>query len=269
MTKIATIFFLFLINNAFSDGIPHPWQTGFQEAASPVMEVFEGFYNELFIIITIISLFVLGLLVYVCLKFRRSANPEPNRFSHNLKLEIIWTIIPVLIVLYIAIPSFKSIYMSDVLPETEMTLKVVGHQWYWEYIYPDHENMKFDSYYIKDADLKPGQKRLLDVDNQVVVPVDTNIKVLTTSADVIHAWAVPAFGIKMDSIPGRTNETWFKANKIGIYYGQCSQLCGFGHGFMPIAVKVVSKEEFKIWIEEAKKKFAQENYGKDLALSSN
>ncbi|MBN8828318.1 MAG: cytochrome c oxidase subunit II [Sphingobacteriia bacterium] len=266
MKKIGFVLLLMMIalNVAFAD-YPRPWETYFQEPATPVMERFYKFHDKLLVIITAVSLFVLALLVYACIRFSKKFNPIPSKTTHNVKLEVLWTIIPVFILLYISVPSFKTLYYSDVTPESEMTLKVVGHQWYWEYIYPEQENIAFESYMIKDEDIKPGQIRLLEVDNQVVLPVDTVVKVLITSADVLHSWAIPAFGIKTDAVPGRTNETWMKITKPGVYYGQCSQLCGFGHGFMPIAIKAVSKEDFKQWLEDAKKKYS---YNQNSLLSS-
>jgi len=235
---------------------PLPWQLGFQPAASPVMENFARLHNFLLVIITSISIFVLLLLAIVCIRFNEKRNPTPSTVTHNTKLEIIWTLIPVIILISICVPSMKTLYFAGKLEQPEMTLKVVGHQWYWEYQYPDAGNMKFDSVIVKDADLKPGQMRLLEVDNRVIVPVETNIRVLITAADVIHSWAVPSFGVKKDAVPGRLNETWFRVNKPGVYYGQCSELCGVDHGFMPIVVEAVSKEDYAKWLEEAKKKFA-------------
>lgn len=239
---------------------PRPWQLGFQKAASPVMERFENFHNMLLIIISCISAFVFFLLAYVCIRFRASKNPIPSKTSHNTFIEIIWTVIPVIILIIIAVPSFRILYYVDETPANyDMTLKVVGHQWYWEYAYPDYDNITFDSYMIADDKLQANQMRLLEVDNRVILPIDTNIKILITAADVIHSWAVPAFGIKTDAVPGRLNETWVNIKKPGVYYGQCSELCGILHGFMPIAVEAVTKEEFKQWLIQAKQKFAAGN----------
>lgn len=258
------IFHLFLtaflgIISAFTSAAhadyPRDWQINFQEPASPVMEELIKFHELLLWITGGIVLFVFCLLLYVVLRFNEKANPTPKTFSHNTMLEIIWTVIPCLILVVIAIPSFRILFYMHEMEPSEITLKVVGHQWYWEYQYPDH-NIGFDSYMIKDEDLKPGQLRLLEVDNRVVLPVDTNVRVLVTAADVMHSWAVPALAIKTDSIPGRVNETWVKITKPGVYYGQCSELCGFGHGFMPIAIEAVSKEEYQSWIEKAKTRFA-------------
>ena len=235
------------------EGIAKPWQLNFQEAATPVMEQLENMHDLLLVMCFAISIFVLVMLVYISMRFSRKKNPVPSKNTHNTRLEIIWTTIPILILVAIAIPSLRLHYFMERSVDTEMTLKVVGYQWYWHYEYPDAGGVNFDSYIIKDKDLKPSEHRLLAVDNRLVVPVDTKIKVLVTGADVIHAFAIPAFGIKRDAIPGRLNETWFKATKIGTFYGQCSELCGVGHGFMPIVVDVVSKEDFAKWIETKKK----------------
>lgn len=235
------------------DGLARPWQLGFTNPASPVMEKLYDIHNFLLVIITLISLFVLALLVYICLRFNRKANPVPSKVTHNTKLEIVWTTIPILILVVIAIPSLRIHYFMEEIVEPEITLKVTGYQWYWHYEYPDFGGFGFDSVLVKDQELKPGDHRLLAVDNRVVVPVDTNVRVQMTAADVIHAWAVPAFGIKRDAIPGRLNETWFKATKTGTFYGQCSELCGVGHGFMPIVIDVVDKEEFQAWTAQKRK----------------
>jgi len=234
------------------ESIPTPWQLNFLPPATPVMEKLDNLHTFLLYLITAISIFVLVVMIYICVRFRRKANPVPSKTTHNTKLEIIWTTIPIIILVVIAIPSLRLHYFMQRPEATEMTLKVVGYQWYWHYEYPDHGGFGFDSYIKKGEDLKPGDHRLLSVDNRVVVPVDTAVKVLLTGADVIHAWAVPSFGVKKDAIPGRLNETWFKATKLGTYYGQCSELCGVGHGFMPIVVDVVSKEDFAAWVTEKK-----------------
>ncbi len=236
---------------------PEPWQLGFQPSASPVMTEINDFHNLLLVIITLIAVFVLGLMLYVMVRFSAKRNPVPSRTAHNTVIEVIWTVIPIMILLLIAIPSFKLLYFMDRTVNPEITLKVIGHQWYWSYEYPDHGNFTFDSTMIPDKDLKPGQMRLLEVDNRVVLPVDTNIRVLFTATDVVHSWAVPAFGVKSDAIPGRLTETWVRIEREGVYYGQCSELCGVGHGFMPVTVEAVSKPAFDQWVNEAKKKFAR------------
>ena len=230
---------------------PRPWEITLQEAATPVMENIISFHNLLLVIITVITLFVLALLVIVVVKFNAKANPVPSRTTHNTLIEVAWTLIPVLILVAIAVPSFRLLFQQLDLPKADLTVKATGKQWYWSYSYPDNGKFEFDS--LMAADKQP---RLLGVDNEMVVPVNKVIRVQTTGADVIHAFAVPSFGIKIDSIPGRLNETWFKATKVGVYYGQCSELCGKDHAFMPIAVRVVNDQEFASWVEAAKKKFA-------------
>jgi len=232
-------------------GQPKPWEITLQDAATPVMENIISFHNLLLWIITIITLFVLALLVIVVVKFNAKANPVPSKTTHNTLIEVAWTLIPVLILVAIAVPSFRLLFQQLDIPKADLTVKATGKQWYWSYSYPDNGKFEFDS--LMAADKQP---RLLGVDNEMVVPVNKVIRVQTTGADVIHAFAVPSFGIKIDSIPGRLNETWFKATKVGIYYGQCSELCGKDHAFMPIAVRVVTDQEFASWVEAAKKKFA-------------
>lgn len=234
---------------------PHPWQMNFQDAATPVAESLRSLHDGLLIVITAITLFVTALLAYVMVRFRESRNPVPSKTAHNTTIEVLWTVLPVLILVGIAIPSFRLLYLQDRVENPEMTIKAIGRQWYWSYEYPDHGNFTFDSYMVKDADLKPGQMRLLEVDNQVVVPVDTNVRLYTTASDVLHAWTIPAFGIKIDAVTGRLNESWFRVTKPGTYYGQCSELCGVGHAFMPITVRAISKAEFEQWIAEARGKF--------------
>jgi cytochrome c oxidase subunit II len=235
---------------AFGDQ-PKPWEYTLQEAATPVMENIISFHNLLLVIITVITLFVLALLVIVVVKFNAKANPVPSRTTHNTLIEVAWTLIPVLILVAIAVPSFRLLFQQLDIPKADLTVKVTGKQWYWSYAYPDNGKFEFDSLMAQDK-----QPRLLGVDNEMVVPVNKVIRVQTTGADVIHAFAVPSFGIKIDSIPGRLNETWFKATKVGMYYGQCSELCGKDHAFMPIAVRVVTDQEFAAWVEAAKKKYA-------------
>ena len=238
--------------SAFAEtGQPAPWEYKLQEAATPVMENITWFHGLLLTIITLITLFVLALLVAVVVKFNARANPVPSRTTHNTLLEVAWTLIPVLILVTIAVPSFRLLFLELDVPKADITIKATGKQWYWSYAYPDNGKFEFDSLMAQDK--KP---RLLAVDNEMVVPVNKVIRVQTTGADVIHSWAIPSFGVKIDAIPGRLNETWFKATKVGMYYGQCSELCGKDHAFMPIAVRVVSDQEFTAWVEDAKKKFA-------------
>ncbi|HLI12993.1 MAG TPA: cytochrome c oxidase subunit II [Alphaproteobacteria bacterium] len=226
---------------------PQPWEMGMQPAASLVADRIHSFNSLLLWIITLITLLVLGLLVYVMWRFRASRNPVPTKTSHNTLIEVIWTVVPIMILVIIAIPSFKLIYYADVTPKADLTVKATGHQWYWSYDYPDSK-VSFDSQIIDDDSLKPGQIRLLSVDNPLVVPVHTYIRVLVTSDDVIHAWVVPALGMQINGVPGRLNEIWMNIEKEGTYYGQCTQLCGVNHGFMPIEVKAVSKEAFAQWL---------------------
>jgi cytochrome c oxidase subunit 2 len=237
---------------------PKQWQLGFQDAASQSMSEIVSFHNNILLpIIIAISVFVLFLMIYTCIRFRASKNPNPSKTTHNVAVEVLWTLIPCLILIVMAVPSFKILYKQDTIPKVDLTIKAVGYQWYWGYEYPD-ENIIFESYMIKEEELKENQPRLLTVDNEVVVPVNKVVKVLITANDVLHAWALPSFGVKRDAIPGRINETWFKAEKVGTYYGQCSELCGIQHAFMPITVRVVTDEEYAQWLAEAKMKFAKE-----------
>ncbi|MGO8865924.1 MAG: cytochrome c oxidase subunit II [Alphaproteobacteria bacterium] len=231
---------------------PQPWEVGLQPAASLSAERIDSFHSLLLWIITLITLFVLSLLLYVVWRFRASKNPVPTRTSHNTLIEVLWTVVPIMILLIIAIPSFKLLYYVDKTHDAELTLKAIGHQWYWSYEYPDSK-VSFDAMVIEDADLKPGQLRLLDTDNRVVLPVHTNIRLLIASTDVIHAWTVPPLGININAVPGRLNETWVNIEREGVYYGQCFQLCGINHGFMPIAIEAVSKEAFAKWLDDKKK----------------
>lgn len=248
-----------LLGANIANATPLPWQMNLQPAASPVMEQFTHFHNALLIIIFAIAIFVIALLCYTCWRFSANRNKIPSKTTHNTFLEIIWSVIPVAIVMAIAVFSLKTLYFADRVEKSEMTLKVIGYQWYWGYEYADYPGLAFDSYMVPDKDIKPGQNRLLEVDNRVVLPIDTNIKIQTTSADVIHSFAIPAFGIKKDAIPGRLNETWVKITKPGTYYGQCSELCGTGHGFMPIAIEAVTKEEFAAWVAQKTQKRAENN----------
>ncbi len=238
-------------------GYPTPWQTGFQDAGSPVMENIIWFHRLLLIVITLIAAFVLALLVWVMVRFNQRAHPTPSRTTHRTSLEVAWTVIPIAILVFIAVPSFRLLFLEQNIPAADITVKATGKQWYWSYGYPDQGKIEFDSLMIQDKDLKADQPRLLSVDNDLVVPVNKVVRVQVTGSDVIHSFAVPSFGIKIDAIPGRLNETWFKATKEGIYYGQCSELCGKNHAYMPIALRVVSDSEFNGWLEEAKKKYAR------------
>ena len=255
---------------AMADATAHyakDWQLNLQPAATPTAERIHSFHDMLLWIITVITLFVLALLVYTCLRFREDRNPVPSKRSHNALLEVVWTAVPVLILVVIAIPSFKLLYWQDVTPKTDLTIKAIGHQWYWSYEYPDNGNFTFDAVMVDEADLQPGQPRLLETDNRIVVPAGQNVRVLVTAADVLHSWAVPSLGVKVDAVPGRLNELWFHINEPGIYYGQCSELCGVNHGFMPIAVEAVTKEAYDAWVTEAQTKFAKVD-GFDVASAA-
>ncbi len=244
--------YLLLGQAAFADQ-PHAWGIGLQDAASPVMEDIIWFHNSLMMpVITIITLFVMALMVYVMVRFNKKANPNPSNFTHNTTVEVLWTVVPVIILVVIAVPSFKLLYKADRTSEPEMTLKVTGNQWYWTYEYPDNGDIKFDSNMLEGKDLPADAPRQLAVDNKIVLPVDTNVRILVTASDVLHNWAVPAFGVKIDTVPGRLRETWVRITKTGTYYGQCSELCGVRHAYMPIEVKAVSKEDFKAWVSTKK-----------------
>lgn len=244
-----------------------PWQIGLQDPGSPVMEDVYWFHSMVLWIITAITLFVLALLVIVMVKFNARANPTPSRTTHNTLIEVLWTVIPVLILVVIALPSFRILFFQLNTPPADLTIKATGVTWNWKYNYPDNGDFEFDSLIVPDKDLKPGQPRLLTVDNELVVPVNKVVRVQVTGFDVIHAFTVPSFGIKIDAIPGRLNETWFKATREGWYYGQCSELCGKDHAFMPIAVHVVSDGEFAAWVVQAKKKFAAAPKPTDVAAA--
>ncbi len=237
-------------------GQPTHWQIGMQAPVTPVGQEIYGFNTFLFWITTAIAVFVLVLLAIIIARFNARANPVPSRTTHNTVLEVIWTIVPVVILMLIAVPSFRLLFTQLDVPKPDLTIKAVGKQWLWSYSYPDNGNFQFDSTVVADKDLKPGQPRLLTVDNEVVVPLNKVVHVLVTGADVIHSFAVPSFGVRIDAIPGRINDTWFKATREGMYYGQCSELCGVNHSFMPIAVRVVSDQEFTAWAAQAKQKFA-------------
>jgi cytochrome c oxidase subunit 2 len=238
-------------------GQPSPWEINFQPAATPIMEFIETFHNWLLVIIGLIMLFVTVLLGYCMWAFNANRNPKPSKVTHNTPIEIVWTVVPVLILVGIAIPSFRLLYDQLNIPKSDLTVKATGTaQWTWTYAYPDNGNFSFDSNMLKDNELKPGQPRLLAVDNALVVPVNKIIRVQVTGEGIIHSWSVPSFGVKIDAVPGRLNETWFKAEHEGMYYGQCSQLCGKNHAYMPIAVHVVSEQEFAKWLDQAKKKYS-------------
>ena len=237
-------------------GQPTPWQMDLQQAATPVMEDIAWFHNYVLVIITAITIFVLALLVICITKFNARANPTPSRTTHNTPIEVIWTLVPVLILTAIAIPSFRLLFTELDVPTPDLTVKATGKQWYWSYAYPDNGNFEFDSLIVAEKDLKADQPRLLTVDNEMVVPVNKVVHVLVTGADVIHSFAVPSFGIKIDAVPGRINDTWFKATIQGTFHGQCSELCGKDHSFMPITVRVTDDKGFAAWAAQAKQKYA-------------
>lgn len=232
-------------------GAPKEWGLGFQPSASPVKHEMVWFHNQLLLpLITGITIFVMLLLLFVMVRFNAKANPKPSKTTHNTLLEVVWTLVPVIILVIVVIPSMRLLYTADKTADAEMTLNIKGYQWYWGYQYPDHGDIEFSAYMIPDKDIDPakGQVRLLSTDNPVVLPIDTNIRLLVTANDVIHSFALPALGVKIDAVPGRTNETWTRIEKVGTYFGQCSEICGINHGFMPIEIKAVTKEDFAKWV---------------------
>ena len=246
---------------------PKDWQLGFQKSASQGMSDIVWFHDYMLLpVITAIMAFVLFLIGYACIRFRASRNKVASTTSHNTTIEVLWTLIPCLILTVLAVPSFKVLYSQDEIPKADVTIKAIGYQWYWGYEYPD-ENIIFDSYMIDEKDLKEGQPRLLTVDNEVYVPVNKVVKVMITANDVLHAWALPSFGVKRDAVPGRINETWFKADRTGTFYGQCSELCGIKHAFMPITVNVVTEDEYNEWLDKAKVEFAKEEINKNIKVA--
>ena len=266
LKKFAYTLFLLLPGSVLANQ-PKDWQLGFQKSASETMSDIVWFHDYMLLpVITAITVFVLFLIAYACIRFRASKNKEASTTSHNTFIEVIWTLVPCLILIVLAVPSFKVLYSQDEIPKADVTIKAIGYQWYWGYEYPD-ENIIFDSYMIEEKDLKEGQPRLLSVDNEVYVPVNKVVKVMITANDVLHAWALPSFGVKRDAVPGRINETWFKADRTGTFYGQCSELCGIKHAFMPITVNVVSQEEYNQWLEKAKVEFAKEEINNNIKLA--
>jgi cytochrome c oxidase subunit II len=260
---------LFSAGAAFAGlGQPSPWQMGLQDSASPVMDDITSFNAFLFWITTGIAVFILVLLGIIIVRFNSRAHPVATRTTHNTVLEILWTIVPVIILATIAVPSFRLLFVELDVPKPDLTIKATGKQWLWSYNYPDNGNFGFDSTVVADKDLKPGQPRLLTVDNEMVVPVNKIVHVLVTGADVIHSFAVPSFGIRIDAVPGRLNDTWFKATREGTYYGQCSELCGVDHSFMPIVVQVVSEADFNAWVAQAKQKFAADAPAQPTAIAA-
>lgn len=237
---------------AAKEGQPVDWQLGMQKPVTEIARQIIWFHDFVNYIIIAIAIFVLALLVYVMVRFSAKANPNPSKTSHNTTIEIIWTVVPVLILLVIAVPSFRLLFAQYDAPKADLTIKAIGHQWYWSYEYPDHDDLSFDSTMLEDDELGPGQPRLLATDNDVVVPVNKVVHVLVTAADVIHNWTVPSFGSKVDAVPGRITKTWFRSEKTGVFYGQCSELCGIRHAFMPITVRVVEEDVFNKWVTAMK-----------------
>jgi cytochrome c oxidase subunit 2 len=255
----APIFFGLLLSGAALADKPEPWQITFQAPASPVADKLQDLHTLIMWIITLVVIFVMALLAIVCVRFRAKANPTPSRTTHHTVIEIIWTVAPVLILLIIAVPSFKLLYFQEETPKSDLTLKVTGLQWYWHYSYPDNGNFGFDSNIVDDKDLKDPSLRLLDVDNEVVVPVGTNVRVEIAGQDVMHSWFVPSIAVQKYAVVGRLNEVWFNIEREGTYFGECNQICGVNHAFMPIKIHAVSKDAFKAWVETAKTKFARED----------
>lgn len=254
MKSILAIFFIFLSNNLFAS--VKEWQLSFQSPATDLMQKVISLHNGILIVMTLVTIFVLFLLFYVSFRFSAKRNPNPTTTAHNTVLEVLWTAIPIVILVIIAIPSFRLLYQQEKSENYDMTVKIIGHQWYWEYEYPDHGNFYFESYMVQDEDLKEGDLRLLTVDNPLVIPANKNIQILITAGDVLHSWAVPSMGLKTDAVPGRLNETWVNVKEPGTYRGQCSEICGTGHGFMPIVVKVLPENEFIAWADQAKNNYA-------------
>ena len=255
MKSILSVFFIFISFELFGKQATD-WQLSFQNPATDLMGSVVGLHNVILIVMSLITVFVLFLLFYVSFRFSAKRNPIPSTRTHNTVVEVLWTAIPIVILVVLAIPSFKLLYQQEKSENYDMTVKVIGHQWYWEYEYPDHGDFYFESYMIQDEDLKEGDLRLLTVDNPLVIPANKNVQILITAGDVLHSWAVPSMGLKTDAVPGRLNETWVNVKEPGIYRGQCSEICGSGHGFMPVVVKVLPEREFMAWANEAKNNYA-------------
>jgi len=255
-TILAALFILGGAGTVFA-GAPEPWQMGFQTPASPTMTSIKEFHDLLLVIIISITVFVMALLLYVMVRFNAKRNPVPTKTTHNTIIEVLWTAVPVMILVVIAIPSFRLLYFMDHTAEPDMTLKIIGHQWYWSYEYPDQGNFTFDANMTFAEDLEDKSLRMMETDNHVVLPAGKKIRLLMTSTDVLHAWGVPSLGVKLDTVPGRLNETWVQIDRPGMYYGFCSELCGMNHSFMPIAIEAVSEDEFDAWVETARQEFAR------------
>ena len=255
MKSILSVLFIFISFELYGKQATD-WQLSFQNPATDLMGSVVGLHNIILIVMTLVTLFVLFLLFYVSFRFSAKRNPIPSTTTHNTVVEVLWTAIPIVILVVLAIPSFKLLYQQEKSENYDMTVKVIGHQWYWEYEYPDHGDFYFESYMVQEQDLEEGDLRLLTVDNPLVIPANKNIQILITAGDVLHSWAVPSMGLKTDAVPGRLNETWVNVKEPGIYRGQCSEICGSGHGFMPVVVKVLPEREFMAWANEAKNNYA-------------
>ncbi len=247
---------------ATQTGAADNWQMGLQTPVTPVARDMYVFHNSILMpVVAFVSLLVLCLLAFVCIRFSAKRNPEPASWAHNVRLELVWTSIPALTLVVIAVFSFQLLAKIDRIPEADMTLKVVGHQWYWSYEYPDHGQLAFDAFLVPEEDLKPGQLRLMTTDNEVVLPINQTVRLTLTASDVLHSWAVPSLGVRMDTVPGQLNETWVRIEHEGVYYGFCSELCGANHAYMPIMIRAVSPEAFAAWVLEASETLASTGGG--------
>ena len=272
LSLIFIALFTFLPNAGSTETLPKDWQLGFSEPATELMSDVIAFHSYILMpIITGISLLVLALLLYIVYRYNSNRNQTASMTTHNTLIEVLWTVIPVILLIIIAIPSFRILYTAETIPKADLTIKAIGNQWYWSYEYPDYDDFSFDANMLQDEELSDPSLRLLETDTQIVVPVNKVVKLLITSNDVLHAWTIPAFAVKKDAVPGRLNETWFKAEKTGTYYGQCSELCGPKHAFMPINVKVVSQDEFDNWLSFAKKEYASSktNFNQTFQVAKN
>ena len=272
LSLIFIVLFSFLSSAGSIETLPKDWQLGFSEPATELMSDVIAFHSYILMpIITGISLLVLALLLYIVYRYNSNRNQTASMTTHNTLIEVLWTVIPVILLIIIAIPSFRILYTAETIPKADLTIKAIGNQWYWSYEYPDYDDFSFDANMLQDDELSDPSLRLLETDTQIVVPVNKVVKLLITSNDVLHAWTIPAFAVKKDAVPGRLNETWFKAEKTGTYYGQCSELCGPKHAFMPINVKVVSQDEFDKWLSFAKEEYASSktNFNQTFQVAKN
>ena len=272
LSLIFIVLFSFLSNASSTETLPKDWQLGFSEPATELMSDVIAFHSYILMpIITGISILVLALLLYIAYRYNSNRNQIASTTTHNTVIEVLWTVIPVILLIIIAIPSFRILYTAETIPKADLTIKAIGNQWYWSYEYPDYDDFSFDANMLQDEELSDPSLRLLETDTQIVVPVNKVVKLLITSNDVLHAWTIPAFAVKKDAVPGRLNETWFKAEKTGTYYGQCSELCGPKHAFMPINVKVVSQDEFDNWLNFAKEEYASSktNFNQTFQFAKN